>query len=123
MGDILINLRAALTMRSTGHATSLKTLNSNQRGDRYHPMLTVRAEWDGTPETTAQDGTVTEAKLGVRDKLQALVAPDVLQVIERLHPASLGRPTSSTARLRLPTVLTVGTRRTGPVTRTESETL
>jgi hypothetical protein len=49
-------------------------------------MLTVRSEWDGIPETTAQDGTVKEAKLGARDKLKDLVASDVLQVIEQNQP-------------------------------------
>jgi hypothetical protein len=86
MGDILTNLRAALDHAVYGHATSRKALNSKQRKHLYHPMLIVRAEWDGTPETTAQDGTVVEAKPGVRDNLQDLVAPDVLEVIEKNQP-------------------------------------
>jgi hypothetical protein len=86
MGDILTNLRAALDHAVYGHATSRKTLNAQQRKVLYHPMLTERSEWDGTPETPAQDGTVIEAKVGVRDKLKDLVSPDVLQVIEKNQP-------------------------------------
>ncbi|MGV0723691.1 hypothetical protein ABQF53_23600, partial [Mycolicibacterium elephantis] len=92
MGDILTNLRAALDHAVYGHATSLKKLNSKQRKDLYHPMLTARAEWDGTPATTAPDGTVTEAKLGAADKLRDLVAPDVLQVIEKNQPFNADDP-------------------------------
>jgi hypothetical protein len=86
IGDILTNLRAALDHAVYGHATGRQTLNAKQRKDLYHPMLTVRKEWDGTPATTAPDGTITEAMLGVGDKLRDLVAPDVLRVIEKNQP-------------------------------------
>lgn len=78
MGDILTNLRAALDHAVYGHGISRKTLNSKERKSLYHPMLAVRAEWDGTPETTSSDGTVTPAKAGARDKLKDLVDPAVL---------------------------------------------
>jgi hypothetical protein len=86
IGDVLTNLRASLDHAVFGHATSRAALNAKQRSNLYHPILQTRAEWDGLPQTTAADGTVTEARAGVREKLQDLVEPSVLAVIEQHQP-------------------------------------
>jgi hypothetical protein len=86
MGDILTNVRAALDHAVYGHGTSRRQLNSEQRKSLYHPMSSVSAEWDSTPETTLQDGTLKPARKGVRENLQDIVDADVLDVIERNQP-------------------------------------
>lgn len=86
MGDILTNLRASLDHAVYGHATGRHRLNSDQRGKLYHPMLTERRAWEGTPEEMNADGTTREAKPGVRDSLRDLLEPAVLDHIERCQP-------------------------------------
>lgn len=86
IGDILTNLRASLDHAVFGHATSRKQLNSKQRKNLYHPMLTIQSEWLGTPESTDATGNVVPAKPGPGAKLKDLVAPDVLAVIEKNQP-------------------------------------
>lgn len=86
MGDILTNLRAALDHAVYGHGTSHQQLNSGQRKSLYHPMNTLSAEWDSTPETTNADGTVKQARKGVREVLRDIVDPAVLTVIESNQP-------------------------------------
>ncbi|WP_020102431.1 hypothetical protein [Mycobacterium sp. 360MFTsu5.1] len=86
IGDILTNLRAALDHAVYGHAMSRQTLNSERRKNLYHPMSTSSAEWESTPETTTPDGNVKPSRKGIREVLQDLLAPAVLDVIEKNQP-------------------------------------
>lgn len=97
IGDILTNLRAALDHAVYGHATSRTQLNSKQRKTLSHPICMVEAEWEGSPEITAPDGTITEAKIGARDKLRDLVSPEVLAVIKQSQPLTPTEPLPGTA--------------------------
>jgi len=86
MGDILTNLRAALDHAIYAHGVGRKKLNSGQRKNLYHPINLVSAEWDSVPAGISRDGIGQPAKIGVREKLRDLLAPAVLDVIERNQP-------------------------------------